>query len=216
MKDFDIEWEPYSLPNILIYHAQLPEYIMDRLWTYIDNADTNKVWNQHLAGNLESSLTLDDTDDFFANRIILPMSREYIKRSMIPLEGNHGSDHFSQGDLDSLRVTKLWVNFQNQHEFNPLHCHTGLLSFVIWMRIPTESEEQDKLPLTKDSNSKVASDFQFFYSDILGTHRDIVVPMGSKREGTIFIFPAKLRHQVYPFYNCDEKRVSISGNVGTK
>ena len=73
MKDFDIEWEPYSLPNILIYHAQLPEYIMDRLWTYIDNADTNKVWNQHLAGNLESSLTLDDTDDFFADVLVLPV-----------------------------------------------------------------------------------------------------------------------------------------------
>ena len=27
------------------------------------------------------------------------------------------------------------------------------------------------------------------------------------------LFPSQLRHQVYPFYNCDEERVSISGNV---
>jgi len=27
------------------------------------------------------------------------------------------------------------------------------------------------------------------------------------------IFPAALNHQVYPFYECDEKRVSISGNI---
>ena len=84
MNDFDIEWEPYSFPNIVIYHAKLPESIMDRLWTYIDKADGTRSWNKHLAGNVESSLVLEDSGDFFAKRIILPMSREYIKRSMIP------------------------------------------------------------------------------------------------------------------------------------
>ena len=33
-------------------------------------------------------------------------------------------------------------------------------------------------------------------------------------EGTIILFPAQgIPHTVYPFYNCDEERVSISGNV---
>ena len=31
--------------------------------------------------------------------------------------------------------------------------------------------------------------------------------------GRMIVFPAGLRHQVYPFYECDSKRVSLSGNI---
>ena len=37
--------------------------------------------------------------------------------------------------------------------------------------------------------------------------------MSPKLEGTMVFFPAQLRHAVYPFYNCDEERISISGNI---
>ena len=33
-------------------------------------------------------------------------------------------------------------------------------------------------------------------------------------EGTILFFPSQLQHTVYPFYNCEEDRISISGNIG--
>ena len=29
----------------------------------------------------------------------------------------------------------------------------------------------------------------------------------------MLFFPAKLMHTVYPFYNCDKERISISGNI---
>ena len=32
-------------------------------------------------------------------------------------------------------------------------------------------------------------------------------------EGGMLFFPAKLQHTVYPFYNCDKERISISGNI---
>ena len=32
-------------------------------------------------------------------------------------------------------------------------------------------------------------------------------------EGTMLFFPAQLQHGVYPFYESDEVRISISGNV---
>ena len=34
-----------------------------------------------------------------------------------------------------------------------------------------------------------------------------------KDEGTMLFFPSKLLHAVYRYYNCEEERVSISGNV---
>ena len=34
-----------------------------------------------------------------------------------------------------------------------------------------------------------------------------------EHEGKMVLFPAMLNHQVYPFYNIDEERVSMSGNI---
>ena len=31
-----------------------------------------------------------------------------------------------------LELHSLWVNYQSKHEFNPVHIHDGLFSFVIW------------------------------------------------------------------------------------
>ena len=30
----------------------------------------------------------------------------------------------------------------------------------------------------------------------------------------LLFFPASMYHQVYPFYDCKEERISISGNIG--
>ena len=35
----------------------------------------------------------------------------------------------------------------------------------------------------------------------------------SEDEGRMLFFPATLQHQVYPFYECEEERVTISGNI---
>ena len=37
--------------------------------------------------------------------------------------------------------------------------------------------------------------------------------LDKKSEGGMLFFPAKLMHMVYPFYNCDKERISISGNI---
>ena len=40
-----------------------------------------------------------------------------------------------------------------------------------------------------------------------------VYEMCKDAEGTLLFFPAELNHTVYPFYNCKEDRISISGNI---
>ena len=107
----------------------------------------------------------------------------------------------------------MWVNYQKQNEFNPLHNHGGLYSFVIWMKIPTKHFIQNKNSLAKESNSRVISSFEISYVDILGNIRQYPYRMNPNVEGTMLFFPSKLNHQVYPFYDCDEDRISISGNV---
>ena len=110
-------------------------------------------------------------------------------------------------------LESFWVNFQKQNEFNPIHNHNGVYSFVIWMKIPTKHNEQNKNPIALRANGKKISVFEFLYSNIFGEHESIGIEMNPDMEGTMLFFPSALLHGVYPFYNCDEDRISVSGNI---
>ena len=199
----NVEWATYELPNIPIYDTKLPKNMIDVLWGYVDKA-TERL-NHRLAGNIDESLVLEDEDDTFL-LFLTPVIERYLNTLRVKM-----SDYDKISN--KLKLESLWVNFQKKHEFNPNHNHFGLMSFVIWMKIPTDWREQHDLPFAKNSNHPVTSDFQFTYSDILGNIQDYSIPMDSEKEGVILLFPSRLRPQVYPFYNCDEQRISISGNI---
>ena len=55
--------------------------------------------------------------------------------------------------------------------------------------------------------------FQFVYRDMLGESDHYVYEQSPKMEGTMLFFPAQLEHTVYPFYDCDEDRISVAGNI---
>ena len=206
-EDMGLDWQTFYLPNIPIYQTKLPQDVIDRLWGYIYNAKEN--FNLELAGNIDKSLLLVDEEDYFMNHVLKQVSEWYVNHiDSVPWIQNTNSHRFK-----SMILNKFWVNFQNKHEFNPIHKHDGLFSFVVWMKIPTHYEEQYQIPIAKNSNSPSASNFQFTYSDILGSHKTYTIEMGPYQEGWMLVFPAQLFHQVYPFYNCDEQRVSISGNI---
>ena len=107
----------------------------------------------------------------------------------------------------------MWVNYQKQHEFNPIHDHTGIYSFVIWMKIPTDYRNQRENQIANGSNTNVISNFCFNYTTTTGGNAQYVYEMSKRMEGTILLFPSQLQHAVYPFYNCEEDRISISGNI---
>jgi len=209
-----ITWEYWTFPNIPIYQTKLPQNVVDVLWGYIDKAKdvykkTNVRFNGDLAGNINTSLHLEDEDTWFMRMVLAPLAEEYLNRQDAFFQQARTMTH----SYNSLRLHKFWVNFQNKHEFNPIHNHGGVLSFVIWMKIPTHYSEQHALPLSANSNCKAASNFCFTYSDVLGAHQDYHINMSDVQEGWILVFPSQLRHMVYPFYECDEERVSISGNI---
>ena len=82
------------------------------------------------------------------------------------------------------------------------------------MKIPFKWEEQNKKDIARKSNHPQISTFQFVSSNILGELVFNNYHLSSKDEGTMLFFPSKLYHQVYPFYDCDEDRISVSGNIG--
>ena len=178
---------------------------MEFLWRCIDNR--KKSFKHRLAGQIHESNVLVDKGDWFWQHTLYPLCKEYFQEF-----GNLGSDT-PVNQRHPYFLQSFWVNYQKQGEFNPIHDHNGVYSFVVWMKIPTRHFEQNKNPISLKSNDHLISAFQFHYVNILGQIKHHVCEMNPEVEGTILFFPAKLSHSVYPFYNCDEDRISVSGNI---
>lgn len=112
-----------------------------------------------------------------------------------------------------LLLDNLWVNFQEKHEFNPVHDHTGVFSFVIWVKIPYNLKNETALSPGVNSAQPLAGHFSFYYTNTLGNLCHFSIPADETMENTLLIFPSKLNHSVYPFYSSDDYRISVSGNV---
>ena len=104
-------------------------------------------------------------------------------------------------------LEKLWINYQGPNEFNPPHSHGGALSFVIFLDVPIKLrvENQDYKGLSAGPGG-----ITFLYGDI--DDRCITSYSAFPETGDMYIFPAWVKHWVYPFKsNC--VRISVSGNV---
>ena len=99
---------------------------------------------------------------------------------------------------------KPWFNIQKKGEFIPNHTHDGVLSYSIWIQIPN---------LNKNSNNEFAGCFEIQYQNILGARLTHLITLNKNSESKFVLFPSMLSHCVYPFFDTDELRISISGNI---
>tara|TARA_B100000073_G_scaffold348339_1_gene366522 strand:+ start:8059 stop:8736 length:678 start_codon:yes stop_codon:yes gene_type:complete len=113
------------------------------------------------------------------------------------------------------RLNGLWVNFQKKYEFQPPHQHDGMFSFVIWMDIPYDCEDEKKLHITRPTEAvSLVGNFTFVHSnDNCRSVSQHFIPMSPRMNGYCCFFPSDLCHQVYPFHTSDKERISISGNI---
>ena len=200
--------------NVGWVQAKLDKIHIDYLWKIIEEGKQNKLsFKSELAGHLSNSFEVEDTNDWFFNNVL----HELISAFYNSNGGAHPKNSIESAFRSNfiVRLEKFWVNYQYKHEFNPPHNHSGLYAFVVWMKIPYSSEEQKKLKFLdglKDVDKK-AGDFEFVYTNLLGDISNYRYPMSPELEGTIILFPAQFMHCVYPFYDCDEPRISLSGNL---
>ena len=187
------------------YEIKLSTQEMNYLWKCIDNRKESH--KDRLAGMIHESNILVDEDDWFWKNTLEPLVCKYASQM-----GNVGSN-VPVNQYHPYYLSSMWVNYQKQTEFNPLHDHNGVYSFVIWMKIPTRHFEQNKNPIALRSNYPKLSTFEFRYLNTLGQIKEFIYEMNPEMEGMMLLFPSKLMHQVNPFYNCDEDRISISGNI---
>jgi hypothetical protein len=194
---------------------KLPDEIISYLWDCVDRAEKENVDHRRdLAGNISRSLGMKDDknimiDTVFAGLFDSDLKGIFIRRIEKAFSQVYTKDQVFGKPADPV-LGPLWVNFQKKYEFNPLHNHSGMFSFVIWMKIPYDWRDEKELPWVKGSNSEETVGNFVLVDPSMSNHAFF---MDKTMEGHCVFFPSNFYHMVYPFYTSDEERVSISGNI---
>jgi hypothetical protein len=184
---------------------KIPDDIFNSLKLVIEDKSVKN--NANLAGNIEQEFKLDK---------YIPVLEKYLLDEI----GNDSTlmdymkiDFKCNTENRLFALTDIWVNFQKKHEFNPIHNHEGVFSFIIFIKVPFLNEEQLQKKPGRNSNQECAGHLEFIHAGFLGNIDTIKYAVDKTWEQKMLIFPAKLFHCVYPFYGTDEERITISGNV---
>jgi hypothetical protein len=195
---------------------KLPQHMIDYLWEHIEIAKKKSISaKKRLVGNISQSYFVDDPQNLIVRNLLDIMHNscmsEFIKREIDNIYKK--IDYENDLNLEPY-LMDMWVNFQKRGEFQPLHSHQGIFSFVIWLEIPYHYNDESNLPFTKGGMDDVAGNFSFAYS--LNQSREVVsriIRLSPDMNGYCCFFPSDLSHQVYPFYTSNKDRISISGNI---
>jgi hypothetical protein len=191
-----------ELPNLNLMLEQVPADIflaIDReVNELLAGADAEKITSALSAPGVPAHYRLSEATEVLMRDYIFSLADNYSRSSLylnsVNLLKNPAPYYFN----------RPWVNLQRAGEFLPNHIHEGILSYVIWIKIPQVIQHSEA--------TAIEGKFEFTYTNILGTTIGHNVNLDSSYIGKIMLFPASLRHCVYPFKG-DEVRVSVSGNI---
>ena len=187
---------------------------------------------QHSFSNEELAPLKNEIDEFKNKKYVwgkiekefsLSKSLSYMHDLLVPICQNFEDTFNYLGRINLMNkglpiaLNSMWVNFQRKNEFLPVHNHGGIYSFVIWIKIPYDFEDERKHESSRYSSTigsthNLSGSFQFLFTDSLGRIQTRNVFLNKHSENTMLLFPSDMYHTVYPFYTSDEDRISVSGN----
>lgn len=164
-----------------------------------------------LAGRVEEQILIEDLVSDECKEHILDHVMTIIQNCSLGIPKEH------------LEVDGLWVNVANNAEFNPIHSHDGLFSFVFYTKNTVKYEDaiDNKYDTNKEAPtaagprqvSPMAGHIELHYGETQflnwSTYNHFPI------QGDLLVFPSWLRHSVYPFY-CGGERISVAGNIRFK
>jgi hypothetical protein len=121
---------------MLVKINKIPDTIFNEIKKVIK--DKKIKANKDLAGNLKEEFILDKyiyiLEDYLLKNIF---NNEFLVEFM-------QKNYKCNTEERPIRLTDLWVNYMKKHEFNPLHDHSGVFSFILFIKIPFTMEKQKK------------------------------------------------------------------------
>ena len=106
--------------------------------------------------------------------------------------------------VDNIHLTHSWVVSQYAGDFNPIHFHTGDFSAAIYLKVP------DNMVDDLDDHAPAKGMIEFAFGNVDNFRSDSV--KFQPEVGKFLVFPAWLKHLVYPF-TCEGERRMMSFNA---
>jgi hypothetical protein len=186
---------------VLAVNSVEPKLIKELL----ERGEKCTVSNAHdLAGHIETENSFPVKDvAWFADTF-----KEYFIPYFKRLQATNNVEYFyGMKPFNRVLLHSLWINYMKKNEFNPPHTHSGSFSFVIYLDVPKELEQEVG---NFKGTSHAPGTISFYYGE---EQKGVITAHGIRPlTGDLWIFPASLKHMVPPFRS-DVTRISVSGNI---
>ena len=195
----DVKVQVHTLGEIIL-KLEMPKTFIDEINNVFDEKEKTTVdWSTQLAGKIKKEKLVNHLLDDNIKGTFQMCFKEYMKRAGLVLQQTH------QPVLDN-----AWINDMFAGEYNPAHFHTSKnslvgLSSVLFLKTPDTYGEEIINPKTPSNGH-----LEF----IGGQQHSLAISQIrlSPKVGDFFIFPYTLVHGVYPFYDTDQVRRTLSYN----
>ena len=184
-----------ELPNYGILDVTLEKNVLDHLHHLVEKYEPDDAKQQWM---------LVDDENRFQKEVLNPIIQEYVTAYGFP-------EKLKTTHIHDLTFQKFWANYTGKGEYQALHNHDAIWSFVIWLKLPAVANDEQSV---KEAMHPDAGDFILTYSDIIGRTRKVNWKLDKQyNEGHMLLFPSDLYHAVYPHFQTDEKRLSLAGDI---
>ena len=110
-------------------------------------------------------------------------------------------------NVKNFNIISTWIVRQFKNEYNPSHWHNGHVSGVGYLKVPSNLGETLQKDKVINNNGKLEM--------VHGSKAFLCKPTFrvTPKVGDFYFFPHYLMHAVYPFFDSDEERRSVSFNA---
>jgi len=193
----EIKYNFYHWGPFLFHSAMEPELCKLMLDEGIKvRGKSDKLHIDKLAGHLSEEYKLDAAQ-------LGPKLAVYLEAYCIGYNQWRGGG----GMQPKATLLGIWINYMKAGDFNPPHSHGADLSFVAFPDIPKEIAEECA---AFKGTMRGPGGISWIYGE--GDKTCISVVHQLPKTGDIYVFPASLKHYVFPFRS-PVTRVSVSGNI---
>ena len=182
-------------PKIAI--LKIPNKIIKKINVEVDNILSNKDkikksdYSKKLVGQVKQEFQLSKIFiDKYLKNFINSSVKNYIKKG-------------SNRNVKRIKFHNLWIVRQFKNEYNPIHFHSGDISGVGYLKVPSNITKGEKKVQTHGTIDFIHGSKSFLNNSIFN-HKPKV--------GDLILFPNYLMHTAYPF-KIDGERRSFSFNL---
>ena len=197
-----------DLPNYGILKISLDKKAVNNLYTIIIKYSPDSfTWegNKIVKADInQQQFGLFDDNKTFQTNVLHKVYLAYVEKYGLPFDKTFSTHKHK------LTFQRFWCNATTKGQYQALHNHDSIFSFVLWVNIPFDIDDERKL---QGGMHPEAGDFIFTYSDITGRQRVKNIHQSKTDSGTMLFFPSTTHHGVYPFYSTDDVRITCSGDL---